>query len=179
MLALKSINSLIKLVIDPVSTLTLEEMLGQAKTYAPEFSLAELASNNHYKTSDLFGLKSKLALFFLPGVWAPWSRRLLMDFAQKYELISNRDCDVAFVITQSGYEAKRYGLNLNYKYKILTDPNAGVAKRYASQIESNLPLVPIAKPFGFLLSRDLAINRHFVGLHQQDYMMVPNLINSL
>lgn len=177
MLALKSINSLIKLVVDPFASVSLEQSPSVQK--APNFLLAELTNNSYYRLSEIFGFKSKLGLFFLPGVWAPWSRRLLLDFAHKYDLISNRDCDVAFVITQSAAEAMRYGINLDYKYKILTDPFAGVAKRYASQIESHLPLVPIAKPFGFLLDRELSIKKQFVGIHQHDYMIVPNLINSL
>ncbi len=132
---------------------------------AAQFSLP---AANHFEQISLEDLKAyRIILTFIPGIWAPWSRKLLSEMDELvtellpgYELIA--------IAAQQLQQLREYAVAEGLKLTLLSDEYGVISKRYGVLDESVTQPLGISKPSIYILNSRKRIMTVFVGRHLMD-----------
>lgn len=133
---------------------------------APAFRLLDIQK---CKLTNLGNIKSeKVLLTFIPGVWAPWARKLLMQLNQHVFEAATFGAEVVAIVAQREDQLQQYCEDNNLSIRVLADPYGAITTRYGIFDEIVTEPMQLSRPALFVLDRDKQIHFKFMGKHLAD-----------
>lgn len=142
---------------------------------APTFRLQEV-NTGKYRYADQVVDSDRVIMTFLPGLWAPWCRKMLRELITDYQHYQEHNLELVVVIAQQAHEIAQYLQGVDLPFRILADPLAAVSVRYGIFDDDVVEPMAITKPSIFILDHERYIIATYVGRHLADRPSTLSLI---
>jgi peroxiredoxin len=149
----------------------------------PTFNLYELQEVEEFTRADLYGQKT--ILVFLPGMWAPWARKLISQLDMLTDYLEKMGCQLVAVISQNQEQLQEYFESNPVKMGILADPAGHASLRFSIFDDNISEPLRISKPTVLAVNAESKIQAKFTGRHlsdrpnPQDIIEVTSLLTDL
>ncbi len=145
------------------------------KREAPGFRLYSLQQQKFIRHGDY--KDQRTIITFLPGVWAPWCRKLISELSLLESHLKDHGIKMLAVISQNQEELQEYCDSNRVTLDVLADPHGVVGKRYGVFDDEILEPLGISKPSVFLMDEDKNILASFLGKHLTDRPLAEEIIH--
>lgn len=142
---------------------------------AANFKLRHVTSGRNVSLADL-SYDHRLILTFLPGVWAPWSRKLLAEMDDNLPRFESAGLDLLVIAAQYPEQLATYSQKHRLKLPVLADELASISKRYGVYDANQSEPMRLSKPAIYILNEDKKIIRTFIGRHLSDRPSAEDII---
>ena len=143
---------------------------------APEFTLLDVTSNTVTKLEDYAYDSEKVLLTCLPGVWSPWSRKVLTSLTQHQQQLEYSGKSIIAIISQSIEPVRDYVKKNEIGYPVLADPYGIVSKRYGVFDELQNEPMQISRPSYFVINSKREVLTKHIGRHADHHPDFSELV---
>lgn len=105
---------------------------------------------------------------FLPGVWAPWCRKLLIDLNNQHSELESAGIKVVAIVSQNYRPVAEFVKNNHIEFEVLSDPYGVINKRFGVFDSTLDEPMKISIPTLFLLDEERNLHYKFIGSHLSD-----------
>lgn len=144
---------------------------------APNFILPKITD---LEQAELYNFKQQhIMLTFLPGLWAPWARKLLSELENVRQQLDEERLHLVVVISQLHEQVEMYMKTHEVSYDIFVDEFGVISKRYGVFDEQLSEPMKISKPAIFVLNGEHQIELSFIGKHLADRPTADDFLDCL
>lgn len=149
----------------------------------PTFNLFPLDDAEEFTRAELYGQKT--ILIFLPGMWAPWARKLICQLDMLTDYLEGMGCQLVAVVSQNREQLQEYFEENPVKMGILADPAGHASLRFSIFDDNISEPLRISKPTVLAINAESKVQAKFTGHHlsdrpePQDIIQVTNLLTDL
>lgn len=142
---------------------------------APSFRLHHINTGKYVSSDEI--ITGISVLTFLPGIWAPWCRKLLAELDELAGSEEGQPFQFIAVISQNDDQLREYWQAHPYSICILADPSGAINTRYGIFDDKISEPMKISKPSILILDKHRRIHYKFMGAHLADRPNAEQIIN--
>lgn len=132
----------------------------------PTFNLYQIDEAAEFTRNDFYGTKA--ILIFLPGMWAPWCRKLISQLDPICETLAAMDCQLIAVVSQNQAQLSEYFEENPVDMLVLADPAGHASLRFSIFDENISEPLRISKPTVLAINAETKVQARFSGKHLSD-----------